>query len=160
MIRGYTQRQEEWLRENVPKLPSWREITDKFNEEFGKEFSLTRLKTTSNRHGIYRTEPLGDKPCWNYKPLGHVCKTSTGYVRVKTEEWYKMPKPDNIAEGMVAVHLGDKDDYSNTMTVSRKALMNYMIQCRWNEGFRRPENKEVALTWCELNVLRKAGEQE
>lgn len=151
-LYGITAEQEQWLRLNVPQIESWRIITETFARTFNRPYKLTALKKICNQRGIYRLEPLGDKPCATYKPIGHICKTNTGYIRIKTKDGYKMP---HTQIGKFVVHLGDKTDYNNVVVVDKKVLRKYEIECRWNKGFRNPKLKQFALKLCELEVEKE-----
>lgn len=156
-MRGYTEEQMSWLAENA-KGSTWQALTDGYNKRFNTGHSLQRLKTHCNRHGIHVTEPLNGKPCWNAKPIGHICPTGSGYARIKTENGYQMLARVNMPDsekGKVCVHLNDDKMSSDVIYASKKAMRQYALLCRYNNGFR--SDRATALKVCELDVAIKGA---
>lgn len=155
-MRGYTEEQMTWLAGNAPGHP-WQDITAAYNARYGTTHSVQRLKTHCNRHGVFATEPLHGKASWNAKPIGHICPTSSGYARVKTENGYKMlarlHMPDNM-KGMVCCHFDGDRMSAEGILHSKRAMRMYALQCRYNNGY--PAYRETAMVISELDVqIRK-----
>ena len=160
MMRGYTDEQMTWLERWNKTAAHWKDVTEAYNAEFGTAHSVGRLKTHCNRHGIHLTEPLGNKPSWNYKPIGHICLTANGYARVKTPDGYKMLSRLKMPQGardLICCHF-DGDKTSDMATYhSRKAMRRYALLCRYNPGFRR--YRESAMIVCELDIAATEKEK-
>ena len=149
-MRGYTQQQMAWLAASA-KGSTWRSLTEAYNARYGTAHSVQRLKTHCNRHGIYVVGALGGKTSWNEKPIGHVCPTSNGYARVKTESGYKMLARLNIPDNrLVCCHFDGDKMSADAEYHSKKAMRLYALQCRYNCGF--AANRKTAMTICELDV--------
>ena len=78
----FTQKQIKWIEENYKGLTN-KQIAEKFNKEFGTEFTKFQFKDwkvrRKMRSGVYYE---GRKPA----PIGHEMKGKGGYVYVKIEE--------------------------------------------------------------------------
>lgn len=157
-MRGYTKEQMVWLAANA-KGSTWQGLTETYNARYGTTHSVQRLKTHCNRHGIYVTEALGDKPSWNAKPIGYICPTSSGYARIKTANGYKMLARLNMPDNsLVCCHFDGDKMSTNVEYHSKKAMRLYALQCRYNCGF--ATNRKTAMAICELDVgIKKEVDQ-
>lgn len=165
-MRNYTDKEWQWLCKNVPDS-DWKTITEKFNRTFHKSKSLQSLKTHCNRHGVYAKGALDGKPCWNAMEIGHECPTNTGYIRVKTENGYKMKSHiafgDDVHKGYKLIYKDGNiknNDKSNLILVSKRSARLMALMHRWNNGFNgnNPQVKLTAYKWCDLHIALKENE--
>lgn len=148
-MRGYTQQQMTWLAASA-KGSNWQDLTKAYNARYGTTHSVQRLKTHCNRHGIYVVGALKGKSSWNEKPIGHICPTSNGYARIKTNNGYKMlARLNMLNNNLVCCHFDGDKMSTNVEYHSKKAMRLYALQCRYNCGF--AAGRKTAMAICELD---------
>lgn len=167
----YTDKQDEWLKQNYEKTSTYEELTNLFNETFGTskkksqigERCSKRLKLKGRpnitSYGIKQREEL---------PIGTIRKSQTAtFIKVLNSKnahssgyaepyWKPLQKKiyedayGKIKEGQMVCFLDgntENFDVSNLYCIDRKISV-IMSQNRW--WSKQKENTLTAIKWCEL----------
>lgn len=150
----------QWLKDNHALLPR-RQLTDKFNQHFGTNFTAKDIKTVCRRLGLKM-----EKVRRNYLPVGTV-RQQGRFLRIKTEDpdvWVSMhkhmyekehgPVPDGFAI-MFADGDGHNTDPDNLVCVPVAASWNI------NKGgvakTDNPELNRAVMLTASLGVLSRSA---
>lgn len=160
----YSKEQEEWLKENYPKLGRIK-TAKAFNKMFHENKTPEAIKMECQKLGLHvnesRRKERAIENTKRYHPTGSIrlgahdepyLKTKDGWIRVKELVMGKIEK------GQVIIHL-DQDptncDESNLMIVSRSILQKMMKNKFWSEN---PEITRTGVIWCKLYEALKEQE--
>ncbi len=159
----YTQEQEEWLKENFPKLGRIA-TTQQFNKRFGTSKTVQAIKVhcvcmglrvTNDRRSMTAIENTG-----RYHPVGTIVLGSHDEPYVKTDEGWKRLKEIvcHRGKGKVVIHLDGNPancDPDNLMAVTRAVLIKMSKNRFWSE---EKEITRTGVCWCELSeAIREKG---
>lgn len=171
----FTPEEEEWIRQEYPKVGTAQEKADAFNAYFGTKRKAHCISEKARRMGV----KLSDESRAEYKrrsaehivnynrtvkakPIGYVGRPANGYLTVKTDHgWVMQTKYEyekshgELKDGHVVILLdGNRTNVSadNLMAVPRGCQALMTANKFWSE---EPNLTKTGAIWSELYLLLK-----
>lgn len=173
----YTAPQKKWLIENFKKVGTYKELTEKFNDRFGRDKSPENIRDLCGKQlkltGMKNPTVFRKGNIKEQCPIGTIRETQgMKYIKVKDnlysyisgyQEPYWMPVPKKIwqdhfgpvPEGKIVICLdGNKDNLAveNLYCIDRRISI-IMAKNHWYTDNR--DNTLAAIKWCELHYALK-----
>lgn len=161
----YTKEQDEWLKENYPKLGRVK-CTEQFNKVFSdSEKSMSAICVHCKRIGLHVTEERKKMKAientGRFHEIGTIRKFQNNESYIKTQEGWKKIKElvwgEEIPKGCHLIHLdGDTDNNNrnNLYLISKSVSALMMINDFWSEN---PEITKTGIICCDLQNNLKAN---
>lgn len=155
----YTQEEDDWLRENFPKIGK-NEIGEIFNIHFGTKRSKNGVYVRCKKIGLKVNEER--RNAWKSRiaevrkqPIGHIAERENGTLYIKTEDGWKRCKELVLGtqKGKLIIHLdGNKWnlDKDNLAVIDRKISAIMTAEGFWSED---REITKAGVEWAKLKLL-------
>jgi len=157
----YTQVEDDWLRENFPKIGK-NDIGEMFNQNFGTKRSTNGVYVRCKKLGLKVNEER--RTVWKNRiaeirkqPIGHIAEREHGTLYIKTEDGWKRCKELVIGKqkGKLIIHLdGNKWnlDKENLAVIDRKISAIMTAEGFWSTD---SEVTKTGIEWSKLKIVLK-----
>lgn len=155
----YTKAEDDWLRENFPKIGK-NEIGEKFNQHFGAKRSSAGVYVRCKKLGLKVNDER--RTAWKNRiaevrkqPVGHIAEREHGTLYIKTENGWRRCKEIVLGtqKGKLIIHLdGNKWNLNkdNLVVIDRKISAIMTAEKFWSED---REITKAGIQWAKLKLL-------